>query len=45
MSDVERRAIMVEVPTRLETITRRPRRVTRRQEMEAARLAKSEATS
>ena len=38
MSDAERRAIMVQVPTRLETITRRPRRTTRRQEMEAARL-------
>ncbi len=37
MSDAERRSIMVEVPARLETITRRPRKITRRQEIEALR--------
>jgi uncharacterized protein len=37
MSDAERRAIMVDVPARLETITRRPRKITRRQEIEALR--------
>jgi uncharacterized protein len=37
MSGAERRAIMVEVPARLETITRRPRKITRRQEIEALR--------
>ena len=41
MSNAERRAIMVEVPARLETITRRPRKKTRRQEIEALRQHKN----
>ena len=38
MTNAGRRAIMEGLPARMETIDRRPRRITRRQEMETARL-------
>lgn len=40
MNDLERRAIMLELPARMETIESRPRRITRRQQIEALRLQK-----
>lgn len=41
MSDLERRTIMVELPARMQTIDRRPRRITRRQQIETLRLQKA----
>ena len=38
MTDAGRRSIMEALPARMETIECRPRRLTRRQQMEAARL-------
>jgi uncharacterized protein len=40
MTNAGRRAIMDALPARMETIDKRPRRITRRQQLEAARLAK-----
>ena len=44
MTNAGRRAIMEALPARMETIDKRPRRITRRQQIEAARLAKLGAT-
>jgi uncharacterized protein len=41
MTDAGRRTIMEALPARMAIIERRPRRITRRQEMEAARLARA----
>lgn len=41
MTDAGRRSIMAALPARMETIEKRPRRITRRQEIEALRLQKA----
>jgi uncharacterized protein len=45
MTDSGRRAVMLELPTRMDSIKQQPRRITRRQQLEAARLARIGANS